>query len=197
MSRAQKVSPDVGSAGLYQAAVGESPMECQQFSTCPANAAGQAEAAVSFTNVLGYAENLTLSGQYGTASSNEFSATLAKPRPSGRPVSAELQVLQQFTNFQKWSSFSELLRGGIVSLHRWGDCTLAAPCSAACLLRLPLATSTAQYHVALSSLHHCRVTVAPSHRGGHACKGTSPSAGASALPLQLQPRFDPAASSAP
>ncbi|KAK9784757.1 hypothetical protein WJX73_001773 [Symbiochloris irregularis] len=78
---------------------------------------GQGEAAVSFTNVLGYAESLTFSGQYGTASSSEFSATLAKQRPWAKPVSVELQLLQQFTNFQKWSSFSELLRGGIVSLH--------------------------------------------------------------------------------
>ena len=80
--------------------------------------AGQVEVSTSLTNVLGAAESATFSGQYSSASSNEFSVTLSKPRAYGYPIQTELLLHQQFNNYQKWSSFSERLRGGVFSLHR-------------------------------------------------------------------------------
>ena len=82
--------------------------------------AGQVELSFGLKNILGYAESTTFSGQYGSASSNEFSVSVSKPRIYGYPLNSEVQLLQQFSNFQKWSSFTERLRGGVFSLSRSG-----------------------------------------------------------------------------
>lgn len=79
------------------------------------------ELSFSLTNLLGVAETATLTGQYGSASSNELAITLAKPRPFSYPVQTELLLLQQSNNFQKFSSFTERLQGGIFSVSRQGS----------------------------------------------------------------------------
>jgi outer membrane protein insertion porin family len=99
--------------------------------------AGTMEVSLNVNNALGYAEQIAASVEYGLQRSNVCSLSLTKPRPWGRPLIGELRFHQLSNNFEKWSSFTELLRGGVATLTRSGRCQPAALAAAAALLRSP------------------------------------------------------------
>ena len=73
---------------------------------------------VNLTNPLGYAENLQLSAEVGHQSFSEVAFRIARPRISAKPLNVELALHQQNLNNEKWSSYREQMRGGILRLLR-------------------------------------------------------------------------------
>lgn len=82
-------------------------------------APGSVEVSLNLTNPLGHAEQLSLTAEYGSQSTNVYSLTVTKPRPRGLPLLLDARVHQLFHSHQWASSFSEQLRGGMVTLTRW------------------------------------------------------------------------------
>lgn len=88
--------------------------------------AGSLETSLNLTNPLGYAEQISIGAEYGTQSTNVYTLALTKPvrlrwggpRP-GVPATADLRLHQLFHDYGRWSSYSELLRGGVATLTRW------------------------------------------------------------------------------
>lgn len=77
---------------------------------------GSVEASATLTNPLGHAERLNLSGEWGSRSTTTYSLALTRARPRGLPYLATARLYQQFSSFERWSSFTELLRGAETSL---------------------------------------------------------------------------------
>lgn len=77
---------------------------------------GSVEASLNLNNPLGYAEQVTLGCEYGSQNTNVYSLGVSKPRPGGTPALLDLRLHQLFHNYQPWSSYTELLRGGVVTL---------------------------------------------------------------------------------
>ncbi|KAK9830313.1 hypothetical protein WJX72_010954 [[Myrmecia] bisecta] len=77
---------------------------------------GSLELSVGLVNLLGTAETINVSVEYGTQSSNEYSLVLHKPRIYGKDLNAELAIHQLFRSQRPYSSFTEKLRGGMASL---------------------------------------------------------------------------------
>ena len=80
--------------------------------------AGSVESSLNLTNPLGYAEQINLGAEYGSQSTNVYKLALSKPKPFGRPLLAELRLHQLAHSCENWSSFAELLRGGVATLSR-------------------------------------------------------------------------------
>jgi hypothetical protein len=58
--------------------------------------AGSVEASLNLNNPLGYAEQISLTAEYGSQSTNVYSFAVTKPRPSGLPVLLDLRLNQLF-----------------------------------------------------------------------------------------------------
>ena len=93
--------------------------------TCSAGlpVAGSVEGALKLCNPLGYAEQITLRAECGSQSpaglnSTTYALALTKPRPFGLGVVADARLHQLFHNCTRWSSYTELLRGGALTLSR-------------------------------------------------------------------------------
>ena len=67
-------------------------------------------------NVLGLAERVELTSEWGSKGSNEYSVSVSKPRWAGKPLTAEARVAQLFRSFQRHSSFTEQLRQAAVNV---------------------------------------------------------------------------------
>ena len=85
--------------------------------------AGSVELSFNLCNPLGYAENVSLSAEFGSQSatalnSSTYTLALTKPRPYGFPIVASARLHQLFHNCQRWSSYTELLRGGLLTASR-------------------------------------------------------------------------------
>ncbi|GAB4818843.1 hypothetical protein N2152v2_005889 [Parachlorella kessleri] len=77
---------------------------------------GSVEASLNLTNPLGYAEQVSLTAEYGSQSTNVYSLAITKPKPAGLPLLLDFRLNQLFHSYQWTSSFSELLRGGALTL---------------------------------------------------------------------------------
>lgn len=77
---------------------------------------GSVEASATVTNPTGHAESITVNAEWGSQSTTLYSLGIARPRPRGAPVTVSARVHQLFTSSQKWSSYTELLRGGTAAL---------------------------------------------------------------------------------
>ncbi|PSC74144.1 sorting and assembly machinery component 50-like protein B-like [Micractinium conductrix] len=77
---------------------------------------GSVQTSLNLTNPLGYAEQVSVGAEYGSQSSSEFHLALTKPKPWGKPLLADVRLHQLGHNYQRWSSYAELLRGGQVTL---------------------------------------------------------------------------------
>ena len=111
--------------------------------THPPLPAGSVETSLNLTNPLGHAEQISLGAEYGTQSTNVYTLSATKPvrlpawataagggaggssgvaingRQAGVPAVADLRLHQLFHDYGRWSSYSELLRGGVATLTRW------------------------------------------------------------------------------
>lgn len=79
--------------------------------------AGSVEVKAGVRNVLGYAERLNLAAERGSKGSNEYSATISKPRWGGQALTVEARVAQLQRDFQRHSSFTEQLRQAAVTVN--------------------------------------------------------------------------------
>ena len=70
---------------------------------------------------------VSVGAEYGSQSSSEFHLALTKPKPWGKPLLADVRLHQLGHNYQRWSSYAELLRGGQVTLSRWDDSASTGP----------------------------------------------------------------------
>lgn len=77
---------------------------------------GSVQTSLNLTNPLGHAEQVSLSAEYGSQSTNLYTLAVTKPKPLGRPLLADVRLHQLGHNYQPWSSYAELLRGGQVTL---------------------------------------------------------------------------------
>ncbi|KAL4421736.1 hypothetical protein ABPG77_002352 [Micractinium sp. CCAP 211/92] len=77
---------------------------------------GSVQTALNLTNPLGHAEQVSLSVEYGSQATNIYTLAVTKPKPFGRPLLADLRLHQLGHNYQPWSSYAEVLRGGQVTL---------------------------------------------------------------------------------
>ena len=58
--------------------------------------AGSVEASVNLNNPLGYAEQVSLTAEYGSQSTNVFSLAITKPKPAGLPLLLDFRLNQLF-----------------------------------------------------------------------------------------------------
>ncbi|CAL8469714.1 g9256 [Coccomyxa elongata] len=77
---------------------------------------GSLEFALGLTNVLGRAEEVSLSAELGMNNLTEFSLSVSKPRLGGRPRNTTVGVYQKRRSFAQYSSYSEETRGGTATL---------------------------------------------------------------------------------
>ncbi len=82
---------------------------------------GSLECALGLTNVLGRAEEVSLSAELGMNNLTEFSISVSKPRLRGRPRNLTAGVYQKRRSFREYSSYSEETRGGTASIFRCAD----------------------------------------------------------------------------
>lgn len=68
----------------------------------------------------GLPRQVSLSAEYGSQATNIYTLAVTKPKPWGRPLLADVRLHQLGHNYQPWSSYAEVLRGGQVTLSRWG-----------------------------------------------------------------------------
>lgn len=80
--------------------------------------AGSLEFALGLTNVMGRAEEVSLSAELGMNNLTEFSISLNKPRLGGRPRNATVGVYQKRRSYREYSSYSEENRGATATLFR-------------------------------------------------------------------------------
>jgi hypothetical protein len=93
-------------------------------------AAGTVEASASLINPLGHGERFAAKVEYGTQRSNNFSLVYSKPRRIfGYHASGDVRVHQVFHDCERWSSYTELLRGGAAGITRLVCCKLRTPMS--------------------------------------------------------------------
>jgi len=67
-------------------------------------------------NASGSAEHVVATAEYGTENSSQFSLSYEQPRPAGLPLTVDARLQQYLRNYQKASSFTETMRGGVVSV---------------------------------------------------------------------------------
>ena len=82
-------------------------------SACPAVTF---EGTAGAQNLAGYAEQVELKFEFGSAKRSEYAFVVRRPRLGGSDVQGEVQVLQQHRSFQEQSSFTEELRGASTTL---------------------------------------------------------------------------------
>lgn len=61
---------------------------------------------------------ISLGAEYGSQATNVYTLALSQPRPRGLPLVADVRLHQLFHSYGPWSSYSELLRGGVATLTR-------------------------------------------------------------------------------
>ena len=83
------------------------------LSACPAVTF---EGTAGAQNLAGYAEQVELKFEFGSARRSEYAVVVRRPRLGGSDVQGEVQVLQQQRSFQEQSSFTEELRGASTTL---------------------------------------------------------------------------------
>ncbi len=83
------------------------------LSACPAVTF---EGTAGAQNLAGYAEQVELKFEFGSARRSEYAVVVRRPRLVGSDVQGEVQVLQQQRSFQEQSSFTEELRGASTTL---------------------------------------------------------------------------------
>lgn len=86
--------------------------------TWPAPLAGSVETSLNLTNPLGYAEHVSLGVEHGSQATNIYTLALTKPKPWGRSLLLDARLHQLGHNYQGWSSYVELVRGGALTLSR-------------------------------------------------------------------------------
>mmetsp|Transcript_14035 Transcript_14035/g.24605 ORF Transcript_14035/g.24605 Transcript_14035/m.24605 type:complete len:501 (+) Transcript_14035:55-1557(+) len=79
------------------------------------------EVGLGIHNATGGAEHLFVSYEQGFQKSSTVSAVLEQPRPAGLPVSLEIRGHQLLRNEQRYSSVTEQLRGGVVTVRSMDD----------------------------------------------------------------------------
>ncbi|EIE18252.1 hypothetical protein COCSUDRAFT_60448 [Coccomyxa subellipsoidea C-169] len=77
---------------------------------------GSLECALGLTNVLGRAEEVSLSAELGMNNLTEFSISVSKPRLRGQARNLTAGVYQKRRSFREYSSYSEETRGGTASI---------------------------------------------------------------------------------
>ena len=83
------------------------------LSACPAVTF---EGTAGAQNLAGYAEQVELKFEFGSARRSEYAVVVRRPRLGGSDVQGEVQVLQPQRSFQEQSSFTEELRGASTTL---------------------------------------------------------------------------------
>ncbi|KAL4452572.1 hypothetical protein ABPG75_008234 [Micractinium tetrahymenae] len=77
---------------------------------------GSVQTSLNLTNPLGHAEQVSLGAEYGSQATNIYTLAVTKPKPFGAALLADVRLHQLGHNYQPWSSYAELLRGGQVTL---------------------------------------------------------------------------------
>lgn len=83
-----------------------------------ATAAGSVQASLDLNNPTGNAEQVAFTVEYGMQTANTCTLSVSKPRPWGRAMIADGRLHQLFHNYERWSSFTELFRGGMATFAR-------------------------------------------------------------------------------
>ena len=78
--------------------------------------AGSVETSLNLINPLGYAEQVSIGAEVGSQATNVYTLAISQPRPGGLPAVGDLRLHQLSHNYGPWSSYSELLRGGVATL---------------------------------------------------------------------------------
>lgn len=62
---------------------------------------------------------VSVGAEYGSQATNVYTLAATKPvRLGGRPLLADVRLHQLGHNYGPWSSYTELLRGGVLTLTR-------------------------------------------------------------------------------
>lgn len=77
---------------------------------------GTGESSIRLINPTGHAEQLSASLVVGTKSTTSYSLDLTKPRPLGNPIILDAKLHQDRQSKELWSSYCELVRGGVVTV---------------------------------------------------------------------------------